>query len=82
MRGVLELLVKRKTFLRDLSLLVLLLLLLVELAFLEGHEGYFFERIYGFWALFGIIGAFILSKSSKGLSHLFLSKKEDYYGGW
>jgi|YelNatPaOPRAMG01_1025707.scaffolds.fasta_scaffold28942_2 uncharacterized ion transporter superfamily protein YfcC len=82
MRGVLERLVKRKVFLRDLSLLGLVVLLLVELGFLEGHEGYFFERIYGFWALFGIIGAFILSKSAKGLSHLFLSKKEDYYGGW
>lgn len=82
MRGLVRFLVEKKRVVRDLGLLVLTVLLALEL-FLGGHEGpFWFERTYGFWALFGAVGAYLLAKVSKGLAHLFLAKGEDYYGGW
>jgi len=81
MRKVLEILIRGKVYVRDICLLALLGLLILELP-VEHHGRFWFERTYGFWSLFGIIGAFVLCKASKGIAHLFLSRGEDYYGGW
>ena len=57
------------------------LVLLDVLLHLEEAPGHFFiDRIWAFWTIFGIIGCFLLIKVAKTIAHLFLSKKEDYYG--
>lgn len=82
MRRLVGLLVERRKAVRDLCLLALALLLVLELL-LGAHHGHFwFERTYGFWAFFGTVGAYLLARASKGAAHLFLGKAEDYYGGW
>jgi drug/metabolite transporter (DMT)-like permease len=44
------------------------------------HEMHFFgDAIIGFWALFGILGCLGMIIVCKGLSHVWLMKKEDYY---
>jgi len=55
------------------------LLVAVNLAILPHHPHFGLEKIPGFWALFGVIGALILAKVCKGAAHTFLGKKEDYY---
>jgi hypothetical protein len=37
------------------------------------------DRIPGFEALFGFFGCVVIIVVSKGLGHLFIQKKEDYY---
>ncbi len=81
MKRALEVLVRGKVYVRDICLLSLLGLLILELL-VEHHGRFWFERTYGFWSLFGVVGAFVLCKASKGLAHLFLSKGEGYYGEW
>jgi len=46
------------------------------------HPHLFTDRLPGFWTAFGIVGCFLLIKVSKGAAHLFLSKKEGYYGDY
>lgn len=82
MKGLLNFFVKNQRLLRDLGLLFLLGILLVELAIPSEHGHFWFERTFGFWAFFGFVGGFVLAKGSKALSHLFLSKPEDFYGQW
>jgi hypothetical protein len=55
------------------------LLVLVNLLILPHHPHFGLEKIPGFWALFGVIGAIILARVCKGAAHTFLGKKEDYY---
>lgn len=44
------------------------------------HEPHFFgDSIIGFWSLFGILGCLGMIILCKGLSHVWLMKKEDYY---
>ena len=44
------------------------------------HTPHFFgDSIIGFWSLFGLIGCLGLIIVFKGLSHVWLEKKEDYY---
>jgi hypothetical protein len=44
------------------------------------HEAHFFgDSIIGFWSLFGILGCLGMIIVCKGLSHVWLMKKEDYY---
>ena len=44
------------------------------------HEPHFFgESIIGFWSLFGVLGCLGMIILCKGLSHVWLMKKEDYY---
>ena len=44
------------------------------------HVPHFFgDSIIGFWSLFGLIGCLGLIIVFKGLSHVWLEKKEDYY---
>ncbi len=58
------------------SLAVLLLLNL----FIGPHEPHFVVDAWpGFWALFGLVGTFILVKLAKGSAHTFLGKDEDFY---
>lgn len=75
-------LVQRRKGLRDLCLFALAVLLILELLLGKHHGHFWFERTFGFWALFGAVGAYLLAKASKGAAHLFLGKAEDYYGGW
>ncbi|MFO7556415.1 MAG: hypothetical protein R6W88_14540 [Desulfobacterales bacterium] len=44
------------------------------------HEPHFFgDSIIGFWSLFGVLGCLGMIILCKGLSHVWLMKKEDYY---
>jgi len=44
------------------------------------HEAHFFgDPIRGFWTIFGFVGCIVLIRLMKGIGHLFLMKKEDYY---
>ena len=46
----------------------------------ERHHFHFFgDSIIGFWALFGVFGCLGMIVFCKGLSHVWLVKKEDYY---
>ncbi|RLA85679.1 MAG: hypothetical protein DRG40_04105 [Deltaproteobacteria bacterium] len=57
-----------------------LVVLLVFDVLLPRHHGHLLtDRLYLFWAAFGMVGCFALIKVSKGFAHLLLSKKEDYY---
>jgi hypothetical protein len=48
--------------------------------FVERHEVHFFgDKIYGFWALFGLTVCIAMTYLCKGLSHTWLGKDEDYY---
>ena len=44
------------------------------------HEPHFFgDSIIGFWSVFGLLGCLGMIVVWKGLSHVWLAKKEDYY---
>lgn len=62
------------------SYLVVLVLFDVLLHLEEPPGHLFIDRIWAFWTIFGIIGCFLLIRVAKAIAHLFLSKKEDYYG--
>jgi hypothetical protein len=65
--------------LRNLMFACLGLLVALNL-FIGPHEPHFgLEKIPGFWALFGLLGALILAKGAKGAAHTFLGKDEDFY---
>lgn len=68
--------------LRDILLAYLLVLVLLDLLVPRHHPLYWFDEVFGFWAAFGVVGCFVLAKGAKGAAHLFLSRKEDYYGEW
>jgi len=59
---------------------VFLALTVVFDLYAERHEPHFFgDSIIGFWSLFGILGCLGMIILCKGLSHVWLMKKEDYY---
>jgi vacuolar-type H+-ATPase subunit I/STV1 len=59
---------------------VFLILTVVFDLYVKRHEMHFFgDAIIGFWSLFGIIGCLGMIIVCKGLSHVWLMKKEDYY---
>lgn len=59
---------------------VFLVLAVVFDLYVKRHEIHFFgDAIFGFWSLFGIIGCLGMIIVCKGLSHVWLMKKEDYY---
>lgn len=60
--------------------LILLLLFDVAIPRDEAHAHYMIDKIRLYWAVFGVVGCFLLIKVGKGIAHLFLSKDEDYYG--
>jgi len=65
--------------LRNLFLMALGLLVLLN-AFIYPHHPHFgLERVPGFWSLFGLAGAVILAKGAKGLAHTILGKDENFY---
>src|SRR5512134_3892436 len=43
------------------------------------HPHFGLEKIPGFWAFFGIVGAVILARCAKGLAHTVLGKDENFY---
>jgi hypothetical protein len=46
----------------------------------ERHEPHFAgDRIRGFWALFGVVGAVFMTKFMKGIGHAFLMQPTDFY---
>jgi drug/metabolite transporter (DMT)-like permease len=58
----------------------LLILIVVGDFFVERHEVHFAgDRIYGFWALFGLAVCIAMTYVCKGISHSGLGKVEDYY---
>ncbi len=57
----------------------LVVLLVFDILVPRHHIHLLTDRVYLFWAAFGIVGCFALIKVSKGFAHLLLSKKEDYY---
>jgi len=59
---------------------VFLILTVVFDLYAARHEPHFFgDSIIGFWSLFGILGCLGMIIFCKGLSHVWLMKKEDYY---
>lgn len=55
------------------------LLVVLNLLILPHHPHFGLEKVPGFWAAFGLIGAVLLAKLAKGAAHTFLGKPEDYY---
>jgi len=46
----------------------------------ERHAAHFVgDRIRGFWALFGVVGAVLMTKFMKGIGHAFLMQPTDFY---
>jgi hypothetical protein len=65
--------------LRNLMFASLALLVALNLFITPHHPHFGLEKIPGFWALFGLMGAVILAKGAKGAAHTFLGKDEDFY---
>lgn len=55
------------------------LLLVLNLFILPHHPHFGLEKVPGFWAAFGFVGALILARLAKGAAHTFLGKDEDFY---
>ena len=65
--------------LRNLFFAALGVLVLLNV-FIHPHDPHFgLDKLPGFWALFGVVGAVILAKGAKGLAHTILGKDEDFY---
>ena len=65
--------------LRNLFFAALGVLVLLNV-FIHPHDPHFgLDKLPGFWALFGVVGAVILAKGAKGLAHTVLGKDEDFY---
>ncbi len=46
----------------------------------ERHSAHFFgDRVRGFWAMFGFLGAVLMTKFMKGIGHAFLMQPMDFY---
>lgn len=46
----------------------------------ERHAAHFFgDRVRGFWAIFGFLGAVFMTKFMKGIGHAFLMQPMDFY---
>ncbi|MBF0527745.1 MAG: hypothetical protein HQK55_00460 [Deltaproteobacteria bacterium] len=43
------------------------------------HPHFELEKLPGFWAVFGLVGAILLTKIAKGAAHTFLGKPENFY---
>jgi len=79
MKKILEYLHQGRTILKRLFF-ALLILIVVGDFFVERHEVHFAgDRIYGFWALFGLAVCIAMTYVCKGISHSGLGKVEDYY---
>ena len=65
--------------LRNVMIAYLAVLVILDFFISREHAHYLIDKIYSYWALFGIVGCFVLIKFSKGIAHLFLAKDEDYY---
>jgi hypothetical protein len=65
--------------LKKLMFISLGVLVLLNVLIQAPHPHFDLEKLPGFWALFGLIGAVVLGKLAKGAAHTFLGKDEDYY---
>ncbi len=65
--------------LKKLMFISLGVLVLLNVLIQSPHPHFDLEKLPGFWALFGLIGAVVLGKLAKGAAHTFLGKDEDYY---
>lgn len=43
------------------------------------HIFFFWDKIPGFTALYGLLSSIILISASKAIGHIFLMRREDYY---
>ncbi len=45
----------------------------------EGHNGFWWSHIWGFFALFGFVCCVVIVVTSKLVGHYWLQRREDYY---
>jgi hypothetical protein len=55
------------------------LTVLADVLIPRGHPVFVTDKIPGFWSVWGLVGAWVLTRVCKGLGHLWLMKDEDYY---
>lgn len=75
---------RMKTIKRIFYIILLLIVLFdigVHLNLISGNipEHFFGDKVWGFWAVFGLIGCILLIIICKGIGHAVLMKEEDYY---
>jgi hypothetical protein len=78
--NILEYLRKNTAALKKGFFLLLAALVVFDILLSRKDAHYFVDSIWAYWALFAVVGCFVLIKFAKGVAHLFLSKDEDYYG--
>lgn len=69
----------RPKLLRGLFLLILGAVLLFD-TMAERHAAHFFgDNMRFFWAIFGLLGAILMTKFMKGIGHAFIMQPPDFY---
>ena len=64
-----------------LSIIIMTVVLIgFQYAGLDPHHAHWWDYVPGFWALFGLVGCWIIVVGSKKLGKAFIQRKEDYYG--
>ncbi len=76
---MIETLRKNLKTLKTVMLVYLAVLVVFDVLLSREHAHYLIDKIYAWWAMFGVVGCFVLVKFSKGIAHLFLSKDENFY---
>ncbi|PWG65135.1 hypothetical protein [Sediminicurvatus halobius] len=76
---ILEALVARRRPLRNATLVVMALLVLVDLFKEPAYERFPWDGIGGFIAFYGFISCVLIIVVSKALGYAFLYRREDYY---
>ncbi|HHX96927.1 MAG TPA: hypothetical protein GX687_05680 [Clostridia bacterium] len=61
------------------GIFVFLLLLVLEISFVEHHVIYWWHALVGFDFLFGLLGAVLLIFLAKGFLNKLVMRNEDYY---
>ena len=77
--SIIEILRENIKTLKSVMIVYLVVLVVFDLTLSRAHAHYLIDRIYSWWGMFGTVGCFLLIKFSKGIAHLFLAKKEDFY---
>ena len=77
--AIIEMLRKNIKTLKKVMIVYLAALVVFDVSLPREDAHYLIDKVYAFWTLFGIVGCYLLIKFSKGMAHLLLAKKEDYY---
>ena len=77
---ILEALVARRRGLRNATLVVMALLVVLDVFKEPAYERFAWDGISGFAALYGFVSCVLIIVVSKALGYAFLYRKEDYYG--